>query len=351
MKNTIPPAKVYQFILIGVILIMAWVLWKQLYFLFPSLLGAIALYILLKKPLSWLIETRHMKDWLAAAILMLGTVLIIVIPSWFIIKLLIIKIEPLVSSPDFFTDVFRQINTYLKDELGLAVLSQDSLMKVSGKITNFAQELLSGTLRTVLILVFMYLFLFFMMVNGRKLELFLYRNLPFSPANREKIVNEVTRMVRSNAVTIPSVALLQGSVALIGYLIFGINEALLLGVLTAISSMIPVVGAALVYIPVVIFTLATGNMWAGLGLVLWCFILVGSVDNVARFVLQKKLADVHPVITILGVIVGTKLFGLIGLIFGPLMITLFVVLLKIYFNEFGDFKGGNGQNKLTDNGV
>jgi predicted PurR-regulated permease PerM len=335
MNNTIHPSKIYQFILIGVILMLAWVLWKELNFLFPSLLGAIALYILLKDPMFWLVKQKHLKDWMAALILMLATIAIIVVPLFFIIKLLIIKVEPLLTTPDFFTDIFKQINTYLNDELGLSILTQETLMKISGKLTAFAQGILSGTLRQVVILIFMYLFLFFIMVNGRKLEIFLRRNLPFNPENRGKVLHEVTRMVRSNAITIPTVAFLQGSVALIGYIIFGVREPLLLGVLTAISSMIPVIGALLVYLPVVIFTLATGSLGAGIGLALWCFILVGSVDNVARFTLQKKLADVHPIITILGVIVGTKLFGLIGLIFGPLTITLFVVLVKVYFNEFG----------------
>jgi predicted PurR-regulated permease PerM len=336
MENTIPPAKIYQYILIGVILIVAWTLWKELNFLFPSLLGAIALYILLKDPLFWLMNQKHMKDWIAALILMLATIVIIVVPLWFIIKLLIIKVEPLLSTPDFFTDIFKQINSYLKDELGLAVLNQETMMKISGKLTVFAQNILSGTLRTVVILMFMYTFLFFMMVNGRKMEIFLRRNMPFSLENKNKILNEINLMVRSNAITIPTVAFLQGSVALIGYIVFGIHEPLLLGVLTAISSMIPVIGALLVYLPVVIYTLATGSFGAGIGLGLWCFILVGSVDNVARFMLQKRLANIHPLITILGVILGTKLFGLIGLIFGPLMITLLVILVKIYFNEFGN---------------
>lgn len=339
MENTIHPSKIYQFILIGVILVLAWVLWKELNFLFPSLLGAIALYILLKDPMVWLMKYKPMKDWMAAIILMIATVIMIVVPLFFIIKLLIIKVEPLLSTPDFFTDIFKQINTYLSEELGLAVITQETLMKISGRLTTFAQGILSSTFRQVAILIFMYLFLFFIMVNGRKLEIFLRRNLPFSIDNRDKVLNEVTRMVRSNAITIPTVAFLQGSVAFIGYWIFGIHEPLLLGVLTAISSMIPIVGAMLVYLPVVIYTLATGSFGAGIGLALWCFILVGSVDNVARFTLQKKLANVHPIITILGVILGTKLFGLIGLIFGPLTITLFVVLVKIYFNEFGVLKG------------
>jgi len=335
MSDTVEPRKIYQFILIGVILVIAWILWRELGFLFPSLLGAIALYILLKDPMAWLMKAKHMKNWLAAALLMVLTVVVIVVPSWFIIKLLIVKAQPLIASPEFFTETFDKINSYLADTLGINILNQDTLMKFSGKLTGFAQDILNGTFRTAMILVFMYLFLFFMMINGRKMEAFIEKTLPFSRENKDRILNEVTSMVRSNAITIPTVAFLQGTVAFLGYLVFGIQEALLLGVLTAISSMIPVIGAMLVYLPVTIYTLAIGDITSGIGVGLWCFILVGSVDNVARFLLQKRLANVHPLITILGVILGTKLFGLIGLIFGPLTITLFVVLVKIYFSEFG----------------
>jgi len=242
MDNAIHPSKIYQFILIGVILILAWTLWKELSFLFPSFLGALALYILLKDPMFWLVKEKKMKDWLAATILIAATIVIVVVPLFFIIKMLIVKIEPLVSSPDFFTDTFRQINTYVNEELGMTILTQDSVMKMSSKLTLFAQRVLSGTVRQLVILLFMYVFLFFIMINGRRLELFLRRNLPFRLENRDKIQNEVTRMVRSNAITIPSVAILQGTVAFIGYWIFGINEPVLLGVLTAISSMIPSCG-------------------------------------------------------------------------------------------------------------
>jgi predicted PurR-regulated permease PerM len=338
MDNTIHPRKIYQFILIGVILVIAWTLWKELSFLFPSFLGAIALYVLLKDPMLWLIKQKHMKDWLAAAILMVVTAAVIVVPLWFIIKLLIIKVQPLLGSPEFFTNLFNEINIYLKDTIGFTLLDNNMLVKVGDKLTQFAQGVLSGTLRTGLILAFMYLFLFFMLINSRKMEHFVNDVLPFKDVNKKRLLGEVTRMVRSNSITIPTVAFLQGTVAMIGYMIFGVHETLLLGVLTAISSMIPVVGAMLVYLPVVIYTMATGTVGEGVGLLIWCFLLVGTVDNVARFLLQKKLANVHPLITILGVILGTKLFGIIGLIFGPLTISIFVVLVKIYFNEFGDFR-------------
>lgn len=335
MPNTIHPAKIYQVLLLAAIVGIALVLWRQLSFLFPSLLGAVALYILLKQPMAWLMKIKKLKSWVAAGILMLLTALLIVLPTFFIIRMLIFKALPFVESPQFFIDIFNKINIYLRDELGLNILNREMLVNLSGRLTDVAQQMISGTLQTVLILVFMYLFLFFMMINSRKMELYVRQYLPFRQSNKQKLLDEVTRMVRSNSITIPVVALLQGSVAMIGYMLFGVAEPVLLGVLTAFASMIPVVGAMLVYLPVVIYTLAIRNFVPGLALMAWCFILVGSVDNVARFLLQKKLANVHPLITILGVLAGTKLFGLIGLIFGPLMISLFVVLVRIYFNEFG----------------
>ena len=338
MNNTIHPSKIYQFILIGIIVGLGWVLWKELSFLFPSLLGATALYILLQNPMAWLMKTRHMKSWMAALVLMLATMVIIVVPLWFVIKLLIIKAEPLLSNPELITDMIKQINAYLNDQIGVTLLTKDSLMKITGTFTGFAKSILSETLRTVLTLIFMYLFYFFMMINRRRIDLFIRRNLPFSPDNTRQVLNEVTKMVKSNAITIPTVAFVQGTTAFIGYLIFGMAEPVLLGVVTTMASMIPVVGGPFIYIPVVIYTFATGTIAQGVGLALWCFVLITAIDNVARFLLQKKIADIHPVITILGVIVGTKLFGLMGLIFGPLMITLFVILVKIYFNEFGNLR-------------
>jgi predicted PurR-regulated permease PerM len=72
----------------------------------------------------------------------------------------------------------------------------------------------------------------------------------------------------------------------------------------------------------------------GVGLIAWGAIVLGTMDNIVRFVLAKKMADVHPLVTLLGVIMGLKYFGITGLIFGPLLISYFLILLKIYYQEF-----------------
>ena len=98
--------------------------------------------------------------------------------------------------------------------------------------------------------------------------------------------------------------------------------------------MLPVVGAALAYIPLAIIFFANDQVGRGIAMLAFGFGVVGLVDNVFRFVLAKRIGNVHPLVTVFGVIIGLSVFGFIGLIFGPLLISLFLLLLKIYSNEF-----------------
>jgi len=162
----------------------------------------------------------------------------------------------------------------------------------------------------------------------------LYEYMPLKDANVAKLGKEMENMVLSNAIGIPVIALLQGVVALIGYLILGVNEPWFWFVITCITAMLPVVGAALAYVPVAIILFANDHTWQGVVMLIFGFGVIGTVDNFFRFALAKKFADVHPLITVFGVIIGLTMFGFLGLIFGPLLISLFLLLLKMYSNEF-----------------
>jgi predicted PurR-regulated permease PerM len=126
----------------------------------------------------------------------------------------------------------------------------------------------------------------------------------------------------------------QGVFAALGYWIFGVNDWALWGFFTGLFAFFPMVGTMIIWVPLVAYMFATGNDFYATGLTLYSFIITGNVDYVARITLMKKIGDVHPLITILGVIVGLNLFGFVGLIFGPLLISYFMVLVKIYINEF-----------------
>ncbi|HET9429642.1 MAG TPA: AI-2E family transporter, partial [Chitinophagaceae bacterium] len=145
---------------------------------------------------------------------------------------------------------------------------------------------------------------------------------------------EVNKLVISNAIGIPVIAIAQGVIGLIGYLIIGVKEPFFWFGVTCIAAMIPVVGAALAYVPIGILFFANGQNWQGIAVLLYGFLIIGSADNILRFTLLRRLGDVHPLTTVFGVIIGLNLFGFIGLVFGPLLISLFILLLKIYSTEF-----------------
>ncbi|HNM25317.1 MAG TPA: AI-2E family transporter, partial [Saprospiraceae bacterium] len=89
-----------------------------------------------------------------------------------------------------------------------------------------------------------------------------------------------------------------------------------------------------VSIPLTLILLSKGQEWQALAIFLYGFIVVGSVDNIARMWVLKKIGHTHPLITLFGVIAGLKMFGFIGFVFGPIMIAMLILLLRIYHKEF-----------------
>ena len=218
------------------------------------------------------------------------------------------------------------------------IMTTANIEKVTSWTAQTLPQILGATLSTLITIVVMYFILFFMLTEGRKMESGFYEWVPIKDENIIILRKDLNRMVLSNAIGIPLIALAQGIVGLIGYLIIGVQEPVFWFVITCIAGMLPVVGAALAYVPLALLLFASNEPVKG-GIVLaFGLIIIGSVDNIFRFWLQKKLGDVHPLITVFGVIIGVNLFGFIGLIFGPILISLFLLLLKVYSKEFSPSK-------------
>jgi predicted PurR-regulated permease PerM len=129
-------------------------------------------------------------------------------------------------------------------------------------------------------------------------------------------------------------AIVQGLVASLGYWIFGLSEPIFWGIMTGFFSFVPFVGSALIWLPAAIYLFSIGHTWQAIATILYGFIVIGSIDNIFRFVFQKKFADVPPLITVFGVIAGFNLFGLVGLVFGPLILSWLIILIEIYYEEY-----------------
>ena len=141
------------------------------------------------------------------------------------------------------------------------------------------------------------------------------------------------------------VAIIQGLVALIGFFIFGIPDPLFWFVIVTVGSMIPFIGTLIAIIPIFMIMLSNGETFQAWGILVYGLVVVGSSDNLVRLFVLKRLDNVHPIITLIGVIVGVPLFGFIGLIFGPLLISLFLIVVQIYKSEYGQ-SDTEGQDKL-----
>jgi predicted PurR-regulated permease PerM len=175
-----------------------------------------------------------------------------------------------------------------------------------------------------------------MFTGGRKMEEVVLGFIPLHEESKKALAAETKNMVKANAIGIPLISVIQGVTAFIGYKIFGLNDALMWGFLTGVFAFFPIIGTMMIWVPLVIYLFSQGMNIEASGLMIYSLIVTGNVDYLARITLMKKIGNVHPLITIFGVIIGLQLFGFMGFIFGPLIFSYFIVLVKIYAHEFVD---------------
>lgn len=323
-----------QIIFLLIIAFLGIILFKELYAFFPGFLGAITFYMLSRNYMFRLVENRKWKKSWAATLIMVLSFLIILLPIGMLVNMLTAKVSYAVTHSSELIKGLQGINRQLQDSMGINLMTPDRFAKLQEYITNVLPAFVGATFNTLTAVAIMYFILFFMLVNAREMEEALYEYIPLKDENVELLGKEMKNMVVSNAIGIPLIALIQGVVSLVGYLIFGVPEPVFWFVVTCFTAMLPIIGAAAVYVPMGIFMLSSGQTWQGIAILAYGFGAVGTSDNLFRMMLAKKIGDVHPLITIFGVIVGVNLFGFIGLIFGPLLISLLIVLIKIYSNEY-----------------
>ncbi|SDC60984.1 AI-2E family transporter [Niabella drilacis] len=326
-----------QIVLILLIGLLGFMIFFNLRYFTPGALGAITLYILFRKTFFRLTEQQKWRKSLASFFLMFTTLVIIALPLWLIIEVMIPRISSLLANRQVIIEKFNAVKTFIasKPVLNRINLSDESLLRALGKVTAYFPGILNSVAE-IFVNIFTALFiLYFMQVNARGMEKRIRLFIPFSDDNTQTLWEETKMMVRSNALGIPILALCQGLVAILGYWIFGVDNFVMWGLITGAASMVPAVGTMLVWVPICVVVFATGSVGNGIGLTLYCLLVVGGIDNVLRFTILKKIGDIHPLITVFGVLLGLKLFGIMGLIFGPLFMSYFLLLIQVYRIEFG----------------
>lgn len=335
-KHQISGVKIKQVFLILIITALLAVIVSNLSLFIPSLLGAVTLYIVCRRFNFYLQEDREWKPVWSSLLIILVCVVVLVIPVYLIGDMIIAKMGDSKEYMQKFNVFLDKIHDFIYSRTKFDILSKENLTKVKDYVGRISTSAVSSTFNTLSIVLSMFFMLYFMLEKPRLFERLIGSATPLKKANINLIAEKFRKLVIANAVGIPVVALGQGIVAMVGYYIFGAPSPLLLFGLTAVTSMIPIVGGAMVYVPVGIFMIAEGDTTGGVGLLIYCMIVVGLTDNILRFTLLKRLENIHPLNTVFGIIMGMNLFGFMGLIFGPILVSMTVLLIQVYRDEFSD---------------
>lgn len=307
-----------------------------MYLFLPGVLGALTLYILSRANYFQLVYHRKWKKGWSAGLFIIYYLLLIGLPVFLAITLISPKVNDFLSNPTHTIDAAKQSITTIQQRLGFTLVSEATLTNSLSKLSAFIPTLLNSTANLITNLAIMLFVLYHMLYNGSEMERMLSRIIPLKQENINMLASETKKMVRANALGIPLISIIQGVTATLGYFIFGVKEWALWGFLTGVFAFFPVIGTMAIWVPLVIYMYATGHSWQATALTIYSILVTGNIDYIARVTLLKRMGNVHPVITILGVIVGLGLFGFIGLIFGPLLLNYIIVLFNIYMNEFSN---------------
>src|SRR5512133_4149450 len=197
-------------------------------------------------------------------------------------------------------------------------------------LTTRAFSIGQNTLQFIVNLFVMLYLLFFLLRDGKTLAARAARTLPLAPQHTTRLLAEFATVVRATVKGNVLVALVQGVLGGVAFWFLGITGPLLWGALMALLSLLPAVGAALVWGPVAAYLLASGSLWQAIGLTVWGVLVIGLVDNVLRPILVGKQTRLPDYLVLIATLGGLSVFGINGFVIGPVIAAMFLASWEIF---------------------
>ncbi len=207
---------------------------------------------------------------------------------------------------------------------------------LGGKVVSGLTAVTRGTVNFFFQLAIILYATYFFLRSGKKaLDRLLYL-VPLESEQEARLVFRFVSVTRATLKGTLVIGVIQGGLAGAAFAVAGIQGALFWGTIMAILSIIPAVGAALVWVPAVVYLFATGKVVAGIGLLVWCAIVVGSSDNVLRPILVGKDTKMPDLLVLLSTLGGIGVYGALGIVIGPIIAALFLTVWELYAEAFKD---------------
>jgi len=273
---------------------------------------------------------------LAAALSTLIVLVLVVIPIIFISSIFVKELVGLYQTlgtgqevvfESYLLNFQSLIQTYLPEfEFNFTEQIKESAAWLLGNVSN----IFAGTVSTIFVVIISLIGSFYFFRDGKEFIKLAIKISPLPDKDDEIIFSRLAKAVRSVATGVLLVSIIQGTLAAIGFAAFGIPKAALWGAIGGILSMIPGVGTLAIMIPGVIYLFIVSTVGNAVGLIIWAVLTIVIVDNMIGPHLMSRGNNLHPFIMLTSVLGGISTFGPIGFIIGPVILTLFVVLLEVY---------------------
>ena len=288
---------------------------------------------------------------LASVTTMLLMIVVVLIPLMFLVAIVVGQaidvgqsvtplVKQLIDQPDRFS-AFLQNLPFYEQLLPYREILLQKTGHLVGSISNLiVNGLSSATLGTAnfLFMAFVFLYtMYFFQMDGVKLIRKILYYLPLGSEDENRMLEKFTSVTRATLKGSLLIGVLQGGLAGVAFAVAGIDNAVFWATVMAVMSIIPSIGSALVWGPACAILMLQGNIGAGVGLLAFCAIVVGSLDNLLRPILVGKDTKMHELMIFFGTLGGIMMFGITGIFIGPLIASLFVTIWELYGVAFDDF--------------
>ena len=315
----------YAIVLLGIALIIS---------LFPFASGLMAIPVLyvVFKPVYVRVR-RHAQPRLAAAIVTALGVLFLMIPLALVAAIVAHQAQSLVAGIDQ-SRLLGEIGQLRLGAIPIGPLIANMGRRLAEWFSQSGFAVVGAATRFSLNLVIAFFGLFYILQSSERLWLGMAPYVPFSATNTERLRKRFEDVTVSTVIGTGLTAAVQGTLLGLAFWATGLANAVVWGVITAVLSILPVVGSGMVWVPGALLLALDHKMPQAVALALWGIVVIANTDNLIRPMVFRRWANVHPLITIVGAFGGVRYFGLLGLLVGPLALSYFFELLRMYRQEY-----------------
>ncbi|MFA5773128.1 MAG: AI-2E family transporter [Candidatus Paceibacterota bacterium] len=323
-----------------VLLLITVVITLLIFYPFLAMLVLATAFAVVLNPIYLWIKKHLVKNiaWLASLLTVIIFLVFLCVPLFFIGKAVFNQTQDLYlnvissgNSSHFIESINSSINKLLPEGFSFDIHSK--ITQLVSSLSNNLTKFFSSTINSIVMFVLMIFTLFYLLKDGEKWEKGFMKILPLRDNNTSEILTNLKKSINRIFKGSFIIAIAQGILAWIGFTVFGVPNAIIWAIVAAIASFIPTIGTSVVTVPAILFLFFTGMQLQALGLLIWSIIIVGTIDNILSPYIISKDTEIPSLFILFAILGAVSLIGPLGILIGPLVLSLLYSLVSIYKKE------------------